>query len=121
MSVPTGDVSFPILASTPPPPPQCRMSSGEGPIGAAKGKQSDTEALCQTPPKYTGPFGVQWPAGGGGCAFPSVVVKGVIRQSQGAWRWQLGSSSWDRCLLLSVPPAGHLRVSLNGTSGLVGL
>ena len=27
-----------------------RMSSGERPIGAAKGKQSDTEALCQTPP-----------------------------------------------------------------------
>ena len=24
------------------------MSSAEGPIGAAKGKQSDTEALCQT-------------------------------------------------------------------------
>ena len=27
-----------------------RMSSGERPIGAAKGKQSDTEALCQPPP-----------------------------------------------------------------------
>ena len=26
------------------------MSGGEGPIGAAKGKQSDTEALCQTRP-----------------------------------------------------------------------
>ena len=26
-----------------------RMSSGERPIGAAKGKQSDTEALCQPP------------------------------------------------------------------------
>ena len=26
------------------------MSSGERPIGAAKGKQSDTEALCQLPP-----------------------------------------------------------------------
>ena len=26
------------------------MSSGERPIGAAKDKQSDTEALCQTPP-----------------------------------------------------------------------
>ena len=30
-------------------PQRVRMSSGEGPIGAAKGKQSDTEALCQTP------------------------------------------------------------------------
>ena len=26
------------------------MSSGERPIGAAKSKQSDTEALCQPPP-----------------------------------------------------------------------
>ena len=26
------------------------MSSGERPIGAAKGKQSDTQALCQAPP-----------------------------------------------------------------------
>ena len=26
------------------------MSSGERPIGATKGKQSDTEALCQPPP-----------------------------------------------------------------------
>ena len=26
------------------------MSSGERPIGAAKGKQSNTEALCQPPP-----------------------------------------------------------------------
>ena len=28
------------------------MSSGERPIGAAKGKQSDTEALCQPPPPH---------------------------------------------------------------------
>ena len=26
------------------------MSSGERPIGPAKGKQTDTEALCQPPP-----------------------------------------------------------------------
>ena len=31
-------------------PQRVRMSSGERPIGAAKGKQIDTEALCQTPP-----------------------------------------------------------------------
>ena len=30
-------------------PQRVRMSSGERPIGAAKGKQIDTEALCQTP------------------------------------------------------------------------
>ena len=29
------------------------MSSGERPIGTAKGKQSDTEALCQPPPPHT--------------------------------------------------------------------
>ena len=31
-------------------PQRVRMSSGERPIGAAKGNQSDTEALCQPPP-----------------------------------------------------------------------
>ena len=30
------------------------MSSGERPIGAAKGKQPDTEALYQTPPHFAG-------------------------------------------------------------------
>ena len=30
-------------------PQRVRMSSGERPIGAAKGKQSNTEALCQPP------------------------------------------------------------------------
>ena len=36
-------------------PQRVRMSSGERPIGAAKGKQSDTEALCQTPPPLSEP------------------------------------------------------------------
>ena len=31
------------------------MSSGERPIGTAKGKQSDTEALCQHPPPRYAP------------------------------------------------------------------
>ena len=31
-------------------PQRVRMGSGERPIGAAKGKKSDTEALCQPPP-----------------------------------------------------------------------
>ena len=37
-----------------PPIPSCPpvASSGERPIGAAKGKQSDTEALCQPPPPH---------------------------------------------------------------------
>ena len=30
-------------------PRRVRMSSGERPVGTAKGKQPDTEALCQTP------------------------------------------------------------------------
>ena len=34
-------------------PQRVRMSSTERPIGAAKGKPSDTEALCQTPPPPT--------------------------------------------------------------------
>ena len=38
-----------VLESRNPPFP-AGMSSGERPIGAAKGKQSDTEAVCQTPP-----------------------------------------------------------------------
>ena len=39
-------------------PQRVRMCSGEKPIGAAKGKQSDTEALCQTPPSR--PKGPSW-------------------------------------------------------------
>ena len=35
-------------------PQRVRMSSGERPIGAAKGTQSDTEALCQPPPPQGG-------------------------------------------------------------------
>ena len=33
-------------------PQRVRMSSGERPIGAAKGTQSDPEALCQPPPPF---------------------------------------------------------------------
>ena len=33
-------------------PQRVRMSSGERPIGAAKGKQPNTEALCQPPPPF---------------------------------------------------------------------
>ena len=54
-------------------PQRVRMCSGEGPIGTAKGKQSNTEALCQPPPpsSSTSPhpglclvFGL-WDGGGG--------------------------------------------------------
>ena len=37
-------------------PQRVRMSSGERPMGAAEGKQSDTEALCQPPPPKRGPL-----------------------------------------------------------------
>ena len=40
-------------------PQRVRMSSGERPIGAAKGKQPNTEALCNPPPPGTGK---PWPA-----------------------------------------------------------
>ena len=36
------------------------MSSRERPIGAAKGKQSDTEALCQPPPPPRGGCASVW-------------------------------------------------------------
>ena len=36
-------------------PQRVRMSSGERPIGAAKGKQLNTEALCQPPPPWDPP------------------------------------------------------------------
>ena len=42
------------------------MGSGERPIGAAKGKQSDTEALCQPPPppdRDSGPQRVRMSSG----------------------------------------------------------
>ena len=37
-------------------PQRVRMSSGERPIGAAKGKQPNTEALCQPPPPLPAPL-----------------------------------------------------------------
>ena len=37
-----------------------RMSSGERPIGAAKGKQPNTEALCQNPPTLPKTVSFKW-------------------------------------------------------------
>ena len=45
-----GSVDTTKTRSDPQTPQRVRMSSGQRPIGAAKGKQSDTEALCGTPP-----------------------------------------------------------------------
>ena len=61
-------------------PQRVRMSSGESPIGAAKGKQSDTEALCQPPlpprpPRAPNqPFGTAPPAVRF-CVFPFISRK----------------------------------------------
>ena len=41
-------------------PQRVRMCKGERPIGAAKGKQSDTEALCQPPPPPPPPASSYW-------------------------------------------------------------
>ena len=46
-------------------PQRVRMSSGERPIGAAKGKQGNTEALCQPPPPPGGTVTSSPPVGGG--------------------------------------------------------
>ena len=46
------------------------MSSGERPIDAAKGKQSDTEALCQTPPWGMNKGGGDKGGGGGSLHSP---------------------------------------------------
>ena len=40
-------------------PQRVTMSSGERPIGTAKGKQPDTEALCQPPPPVSNEYCVQ--------------------------------------------------------------
>ena len=62
------------------------MSSGERPIGAAKGKQSDTEALCQTPPKYQSRAAIKQGTGGGGAQVKKhikhvvVCICSIVRQ-----------------------------------------
>ena len=52
-------------------PQRVRMSSGERPIGTAKGKQSDTKALCQTLPSTpASPPPLHSPVRGGGVTCP---------------------------------------------------
>ena len=54
------------------------MSSGERPIGAAQGKQSDTEALCQTHPAplpLPVSTGALWHDPFGGCSRPDGRVR----------------------------------------------
>ena len=61
-------------------PRRVRMSSGERPIGAAKGKQSDTEALCQPPPHYIPPCGTP-----NGRSCMTVVLRRCDSSRRGAW------------------------------------
>ena len=66
-------------------PQRVRMSSGERPIGAAKGKQSDTEALCQPPPRTQHsppPPPTLPPPGGLQGAAVSVIISGKPHQPQ---------------------------------------
>ena len=71
------------------------MSGGERPIGAAKGTQSDTEALCQTPPplhRGRGPVALSWEDG---------------RHSDAAGHHRPSQSGAFMCAL-SPPPPGHV-------------
>ena len=73
-------------------PQRVRMSSGERPIGAAKGKQIDTEALCQPPPPHEQVnFGSDAPVtahytcpGGGGGAFEPHVDRMAVLGARGS-------------------------------------
>ena len=64
-------------------PQRVRMSSGERPMGAAKGKQSDTEALCHPPPLFprrlqplTNRVNTDWNGAGGGIRYPPPTLDG---------------------------------------------
>ena len=65
-------------------PQRVRMSSGERPIGAAKGKQSDTEALCQPPPPSPPP-----PSRGGGHG-----SRAWVRLNVGSTHPAVGDAGW---------------------------
>ena len=61
-------------------PQRVRMSSGERPIGAAKGKQSDTEALCQPPPPPPAFDGCTWSTARATAPSPGRPTPGVVKQ-----------------------------------------
>ena len=65
------------------------MSSGERPVGAAKGKQSDTEALCQPPL---------------GCVCGCVWVGGCVGGCGGVGGWGCGSRTKNKSLCTSKRP-----------------
>ena len=83
------------------------MSSGERPIGAAKGKQSDTEALCQTPPLRVShdPRAMQCgvpPQDSEAYGMLTTADVGHITQGSGAGRGGFGIMLW----LVSLSAAG---------------
>ena len=73
-------------------PRRVRMSSGERPIGAAKGKQSDTEVLCQPPPPPP-VLGNHFGGGGGGQKF---VLRGIrnLQNGRGTNQRTVGYPVW---------------------------
>ena len=100
------------------------MSSGERPIGAAKGKQSDTEALCQPPPPLSTPPCPSPPrGGGGGVTWPMNNTKSTGNQKapkppRNNFSWVYHNSG--HCCVLSVLPGGGWGASLGDTSPLGG-
>ena len=104
-------------------PQRVRMSSGERPIGAAKGKQSDTEALCQTPPllsQHARHSGIRRRCI---CGCASAAVSQTMhcecsRRDSGGWR---PSSSHGRtCASPNTARAWALTVGLFGNHGFCG-
>ena len=82
------------------------MSSGERPIGAAKGKQSDTEALCQPPPLQT-PSPLQTP--------PSPLAAALLPQ------YPQGSAASRLPLTKRVGAVTRVRLLLRGGGREMGL
>ena len=70
------------------------MSSGERPIGAAKGKQLDTEALCQPPPWGGTPRGVVHPVFRGGCRWAGWHKWGAVWSSARGGGLAQGLGGW---------------------------
>ena len=108
-------------------PQRVRMSSGERPRGATKGKQPNTEALCQTPPNCSvAQRGLEPPTGMGlwptvprppsaRMAFPDgdrglFLGRGQALRApcHGAWDQRLAAPEVDRVWATPLPPLPRL-------------
>ena len=88
------------------------MSSGERPIGAARGTQPNTEALCQTPPPPNCPHGIPDDRGGGSSREGSPTSAALTRASLCYRRWRTSprnaastAGSGRSCLWRKVCPS----------------